>query len=757
MIIEYTSDISNLITNKADLVDGKVPAEQLPSYVDDVIEFNNIQVADAEISSIIGNNLYKNQIRFVNNSTTLPDRIGSEDKYPNMFVNFGENTSEDDWTTFEPEKGKIYVNTTNNHSYRWSGSYLIDLDQSWSNDIKDLQENTVSIKSQTLTEAQQAQVWQNLGLDLVVLKFPKGVTSITLTDEEDAKLQLGAAVLVTADSTDTTSNIYNANNHIFTTIDFKNTSQPLYYSLALFSGLLYCSYNKVSKKFTYNGIIRLIDTGAVRFDRTTPLTSAQQEQAFKNLGWKVHVISKSVIGSSDAVSDDEKATRISATALLVQETGVVYNFGVEEGGLRKFFGLFTNSLCNCLFVDVSSGAITTSTPWIHDQDAVSFTRNQSNISNANKNKALGNIGLGFVIVNYSELATTLSDDRLSQLVNAKGIILTNTPDVYIRSVVFTAGTKLVNSITFSSIENFQDINYIVLNIPNKILSLVQTSELVVSDSNQNLSNTQKDTVLSNIGLNWIHVQYSLLDTTLDDATYAKIKNAYGIILTDVPSDYFGPREFICGSNNSDGTKVFAGLNLVNTSAYIVLYVNHNLTNVRYARTYDGAVPYDASKTLTSAQQDVALSNIGLNFVHVSYSLLGTTITDEMFAALNNAKGIILVGLPSNYYNPFVFIKGNNTSTGCIFVGFATGTTYCQIKLDKSTKILSNINANLTYIGTVRYIEKQSLTDTQKQQARSNIGATSCYDEYKLAGGTKYTTEADFNAQLVKVMDMTVVE
>lgn len=116
------------LKNKADLVGGKVPAEELPSYVDDIIEFNNIQVADAEISSIIGNKLYKNQIRFVNNSTTLTDRIGSEGKYPNMFVNFGENTSEDDWTTFEPERGKIYINTTNNHSYRWSGSYLIDLD-----------------------------------------------------------------------------------------------------------------------------------------------------------------------------------------------------------------------------------------------------------------------------------------------------------------------------------------------------------------------------------------------------------------------------------------------------------------------------------------------------------------------------------------------------------------------------------------------------------------------------------------------------
>lgn len=652
MIIEYTSDISNLITNKADLVDGKVPAEQLPSYVDDVIEFNNLQAPDTQISIIVGNNSYKNQIRFINGSSTSSNRIGSEDKYPNMFVNFGENTSEDDWTTFEPEKGKIYINTTNNHSYRWSGSQLIDLDQSWSNDIKDLQENTVSIKSQTLTEAQQAQVWQNLGLDLVVLKFPKGVTSITLTDEEDAKLQLGAAVLVTADSTDTTSNIYNANNHIFTTVDSKNTSQPLYYSLALFSGLLYCSYNKVSKKFTYQGIIRLIDTGAVRFDRTTPLTSAQQEQALDNIGF----------------------------------------------------------------------------PLVH--------------------------------LDFALIGTTLDDNIYNAVASAKGIILENVPDGNNAPSLYLVGNSDTVTTIFVSEFNARVWFVLTLSHTSKKLSLTSTgyiTDVVRYSEGQDLTNTQKDTVLSNIGLKWVNVPYSLLNTTLGDATYTKIKNAYGIILTDVPSDYFGPREFICGSNNSDGTKVFAGLNLANTSAYIVLYVNHNLTNVRYARSYDGAVPYDTSKTLTSDQQDVALSNIGLNFVHVDYSLLGTTLTDEMFAVLDNARGIIVVNTSSNYDNPTVFIKGINSSTACFFVSHNTGTTYCQIKLDKSTKILSNINANLTYTGTVRYIEKQSLTDTQKQQARSNIGATSCYDEYKLAGGTKYTTEADFNAQLVKVMNMTVVE
>ena len=270
------AEVMELIKDKANLVGGKVPAEELPSYVDDIIEFNNIQVADAEISSIIGNALYKNQISFVNNSTTLPDRIGSEDKYPDMFVNFGENTSEDDWTTFEPEQGKIYINTTNNHSYRWSGSQLIDLDKSWSQGIKDLQENTIR-----------------------------------------------------------------------------------------------------------------------------------------------------------------------------------------------------------------------------------------------------------------------------------------------------------------------------------------------TDISQDFSNAQQDVALSNIGLKWVNVPYSLLNTTLDDATYAKIKNANGLILTDASSEYYGPLEFICGANNSDGVKVFANLNLADTSAYIILYTNHSLTNVRYSKTYAGAVPYDKLITLTDAQKQQARTNIGV--------------------------------------------------------------------------------------------------------------------------------------------------
>ena len=596
--------------------------------------------------------------------------------------------------------------------------------------------------SQDFSASEQAQAWLNLGLDLVVLKFPKGVTSLTLTDAEDAKLAAGAAVLVRTDSTDTTSNLYNINNHIFTTVDSRATSTPLYYSLALYSGLFYCTYNRASKTFVYQGIIRLIDSGAVRFDRKTSLTSAQQSQAFENLGWKVHVISESAIGSSDAVSDVEKAARLSATALLVQETGLLYNFSISSGGSRRFYGQFSNSFCTALNVNEATGVITSSFAYLYDPSAVSFDRDQSSVSDDNKNKALGNIGIDFVRLPYSLLGTTLSDEMLEVVDNARGIILVATPSGYRNPTVFVKGNNISESCIFVSFVTGNTYCIFTLNKSTKLLSGI-SSGLTYGGSvryveGQSLTATQKDTVLSNIGLKWVNVPYSLLNTTLDDATYTKLTNAYGIILTDAPSGYYGPLEFICGANNSDGAKVFAGLHLANTSAYIVLYVNHNLTNVRYARTYDGAVPYDASKTLTSAQQDVALSNIGLDFVHVDYALLDTILDDSTAALVENANGIVLTNTPESYSKASVFLKSVYSNNIIYFNAWNGVSLVSQFSYNISTKQLTAVSATDLHFDSVRYNVSQDLTDVQKQQARTNIGVKSA---------NELLEDADFIAQL----------
>lgn len=266
------------LKNKADLVGGKVPAEELPSYVDDVIEFNNIQVADAEISSIIGNNLYKNQIRFVNNSTTLPDRIGSEDKYPNMFVNFGENTSEDDWTAFEPEEGKIYINTTNNHSYRWSGSQLIDLDSNWSQSIKDLQENTIRTDiSQDFSNAQQDVALSNIGLDFVHVDYSLLGTVLSDTMVDAVKKAKGIIITNIPDTVNI-SDIYLSGAYL--------SSDILNFISLHTNGVLSNITFTISTKILGNPSFRSTNLYSIVFNTSQNLTDVQKQQARTNIGVK---------------------------------------------------------------------------------------------------------------------------------------------------------------------------------------------------------------------------------------------------------------------------------------------------------------------------------------------------------------------------------------------------------------------------------------------------------------------------------------
>jgi len=77
--IDNQTDLKDVLDSKADLVNGKVPASQLPSYVDDVLEFDT----------------------FADFPTT-------------------------------GETGKIYVDKEKNETYRWSGSQYVKIGSSGS-------------------------------------------------------------------------------------------------------------------------------------------------------------------------------------------------------------------------------------------------------------------------------------------------------------------------------------------------------------------------------------------------------------------------------------------------------------------------------------------------------------------------------------------------------------------------------------------------------------------------------------------------
>lgn len=135
MIIKWLGIIDDTLEKKADLIGGKVPAKQLPSYVDDVIDITTF-VTKTELVNNIGKANYTNKNFIVNSPTS--------DSLYNKIIITNANTSQKDWEIIDPEDGKIYINEANNHSYRWSGNSFVDLDKNF-NDRLNVIENKLSI------------------------------------------------------------------------------------------------------------------------------------------------------------------------------------------------------------------------------------------------------------------------------------------------------------------------------------------------------------------------------------------------------------------------------------------------------------------------------------------------------------------------------------------------------------------------------------------------------------------------------------
>lgn len=121
------------------------------------------------------------------------------------------------------------------------------------------------------------------------------------------------------------------------------------------------------------------------------LTTEEQNQVFKNLGWNVHIISQSDIGAGSSPSNEEKAKRLEATALLVKETSLIYVRGKDDSANSYFFRTNSSTQIEVLRINTTTGIIyPTSTQFI-DTGTIRFDRTQQ-LSNPQKQQARDNIG-----------------------------------------------------------------------------------------------------------------------------------------------------------------------------------------------------------------------------------------------------------------------------------------------------------------------------------------------------------------------------
>lgn len=480
----------------------------------------------------------------------------------------------------------------------------------------------------------------------------------------------------------------------------------------------------------------------VRTDIAQSLSLSAQNQALENIGADLMIID--LVNGQATLTDDQEDRLLSCKGVILRGTtsspeilSRIFHMDNSSGNIVAFYSFRNGSFyLTCQYTKSTRTFSVVGNSAIRDNSAVVFNRKQS-LTTSQQAQALSNLGMKVYVTDSSFLGSTLSAEEIEQVAASKVLLFTDTGDL------FLFGSQDSNRISFYKFSTFVYVNEVRISKLSGFVSGPSSygyrdkDALHFTAQNPALTSAQQDVALSNIGLKWVNVPHSLLNTTLDDATYAKIKNANGLILTDASSEYYGPSEFICSANNKDGVKVFAGLNLANTSAYIILQVNHNLTNVRYARTYDGAVPYDAFKALTDTQKQQALSNIGLPLVHVDYSLIGSTLDDSTYNKLLTAKGVFLENVPDGNNAPSLYFVGSSDTVTTVFVSEFNARVWFVLTLSHTSKKLSLVSTGYA-TDVVRYGEGQNLTDVQKQQARSNIGVQSA-DEL--------LEDADFIAQL----------
>ena len=465
---------------------------------------------------------------------------------------------------------------------------------------------------------------------------------------------------------------------------------------------------------------------AVRTDITQTLSIEAQNQALKNIGANLMIID--IVNGQAVLTEEQEARLLSSKGVILRGTTAspevlshIFHSDIQTGDVVGFCSFRKNDYClTCQYTKSTKTFKVIGNAALRDNSAVVFNREQS-LTASQQEQALANLGMKVYVTDSSFIGSTLSAEEIEEVYVSKAILFTDTGDL------FSFGVAFPSEIYFYRFRNRSTIGYIMLNYSSGLVSeglfpYQDVNAVSFNNDQSDVSNDRKNKALGNIGIDFVRIPYSLLGTTLSDEMANVINNARGIILVDTPNDFILPTIYNKGRTTSSSAKF---ITIGETKdVYYILYNKNTKALAKVVHTYtdSGCVRYVQEQNLTNTEKDTVLSNIGLDFVQVDYSLLGTTLTDEMFAVLDNAKGIILVDPPSGYYNPRVFIKGNNGSTGCFFVSFATGTTYCQIELNKSTKVLSGVNAGLTYGGSVRYTEEQSLTDTQKQQALANINA-----------------------------------
>lgn len=684
-------EFTEAMETKADLVGGKVPAEQLPSYVDDVINFWDITPGVSSISTIINNVNYTNRMWFITKSTSSGS-IGA--KYPNKFIDFGANTSEEDWTIIEPEEGKIYIKigsgNDSNHSFRWSGIGLIDLDKNWSDRINTLELKTLTSNLGTITNP----------LDLSVSTSTSSFQQLyTYINQRNKSVLINllwyyngiaySSPIIDVDPIERTFRIYNQG-YLQT---YKILKEDNNYSLEKISsipGYVYFDYNDAS--------INKIAANSLKTNKAVPALLVMDGYVFTGYCTKVN----------------EDTT-----------TFIVFNKqAMETYYMNNLTGRFT-------FIN------TLDTDTIVNYDSIRGSK-----TNAEAKQELINILAGdTVVLDYNNAGQVLDNNTINALKKANSIILLNdNTSIESSKSIYTIVTKTNAYLYFCTAKHLASnggsltYNELTINLANSSWNIYPRNFIFpygafLAEGYTGKSQAQVNKEIANVSLlNFYKITNSDLNKVHSGDKLESIKNATFLILDE----------------GSGKTKIFIrGYTAVSVIYYncisndgsldtIILRMPSNELSFISNAKYDDIsfVNYKAqggTKGNKALMYKELAAQLTVNTYVINSSILNTTITDtNIREGISKADILIIEDSTNNSYK--VCIKGFVTSNTIYFFNLQNA----NADNITATRVLFNTTTNLL--------------------SSNDVYLQSAFNAYKLGGGTKYTTETAFNTAFAAAID-----
>lgn len=680
-------EFTEAMGTKADLVGGKVPAEQLPSYVDDVMEFVTL-LAFSDISSIAGKKDYANNIYITTNTTIDP--------YKNLYLNTGTNNSIEDWTYIPLEKGKIYLNTSNNHTYRWSGNKLIDLDKDWSDQINELKVKTITVYLGDIKDPLDLSKFQNTSVFSTIYIYLNQRARYPLIN---LRWRYNSAdyssPIIDVDPVERSFRIYNQG-YLQT---YKVLKEDNNYSLVRVNNIpefVSLDYSQINVALSDDLIERLKNAAGVIIN---------DDQAYPN--------ARNVYISS--MKSDDYLFFTTTKNVSVSETSIVFEILIVN--------LKTNQLTlNIRRYTLPYGAYS----------QFGFTGKNANAVNQEVARL---VNMNSCYITPSDLNKVHSGDKLENIKNATFLILDEGSG---KTKIFIRGYSSDTTIYYNCLESNVSTNYITLELPSNLLKSIRNSPLDDIMFNNYSANggtkINKKSMYKELAAQLTENTYVLdsskLNTVLTNEEASSVQNATTLIVTNVVTE-----------NNilvfNRGALKGNSLNFFNMESCIdgSITMNRIIFDVNVKKCSNIGTAYGDPATYyigkggknNAAGFNKSFLTLYNNLYVIDSSLLNTTIADTSIQdSIKRANILVIEDSTDSSYK--VCIKGYVASNIIYFFN------------------LQNVNADYIVTNKVQFNTATNLLSS------NNLYLQSAFNAYKLGGGTKYTTESAFNTALAAAID-----